>query len=162
MAITCPKCDLSNPDTSRFCADCGTQLSFSKDIRPEVTETIQTPVKELTTGSTFAGRYQIIEELGKGGMGKVYRALDKTLNEEVALKLIRPEIALDETDARTVPERAEDWLAKSAIAMSAGCSTWGRKKACTSLRWSMSPGEDLRSSHPAIQAACGRNGRGNR
>ncbi len=28
------------------------------------------PVQELTTGSTFAGRYQIIEELGKGGMGQ--------------------------------------------------------------------------------------------
>ncbi len=39
--------------------------------------------------------YQIIEELGHGGMGKVYRALDKKLNEEVALKLIKPEIALD-------------------------------------------------------------------
>jgi len=37
------------------------------------TETLQIPVKELTSGSTFAGRYQIIEELGKGVMGKVYR-----------------------------------------------------------------------------------------
>ena len=59
------------------------------------------PVKELIMGSTFAGRYQIIEELGKGGMGKVFRALDKKLNEEVALKLIKPEIASDkETIAR--------------------------------------------------------------
>jgi serine/threonine protein kinase/tetratricopeptide (TPR) repeat protein len=46
-------------------------------------------------GSTFAGRYQIIEELGRGGMGKVYRVLDKRLKEEVALKLIKPEIASD-------------------------------------------------------------------
>jgi serine/threonine protein kinase/tetratricopeptide (TPR) repeat protein len=60
-----------------------------------VTETLQTPLKELTTGSIFASRYQIIEELGHGGMGRVYRALDKKLNEEVALKLIKPEIALD-------------------------------------------------------------------
>jgi len=49
----------------------------------------------LTTGSTFAGRYQIIEELGHGGMGRVYRALDRKINEEVALKLIRPEIAAE-------------------------------------------------------------------
>jgi len=48
---------------------------------------------ELTTGSVFAGRYQIIEELGHGGMGRVYRALDRKINEEVALKLIKPEIA---------------------------------------------------------------------
>jgi serine/threonine protein kinase/Tfp pilus assembly protein PilF len=52
-------------------------------------------VEELTTGTTFANRYQIIEELGKGGMGKVYRAFDKKLNEEVAIKLIKPEIASD-------------------------------------------------------------------
>jgi serine/threonine protein kinase/Tfp pilus assembly protein PilF len=59
------------------------------------TETLKTRLKELSSGSTFAGRYQIIEELGKGGMGRVYRVLDKKLNEEVALKLIRPEIAAD-------------------------------------------------------------------
>jgi serine/threonine protein kinase/tetratricopeptide (TPR) repeat protein len=68
---------------------------ISKDIRKAVTETLQAPVAELATGSTFAGRYQIIEELGRGGMGKVYRVLDMKLNEEVALKLIRPEVASD-------------------------------------------------------------------
>jgi len=57
---------------------------------------METTPKELTTGSTFAGRYHIVEELGKGGMGRVYRAVDTKLNEEVALKLIRPEIARDE------------------------------------------------------------------
>ena len=88
MSITCPKCRSDNPETLKFCGDCGTALPSSKGIRTEATETIQTPIKELTTGSTFAGRYQIIEELGKGGMGRVYRVLDKKLNEEVALKLI--------------------------------------------------------------------------
>ena len=63
---------------------------------PLFTETLEIPSEELSTGSTFAGRYHIVEELGKGGMGRVYRAIDKKLNEEVALKLIRPEIALDE------------------------------------------------------------------
>jgi len=95
MAIKYPKCQAENPETKQFCGDCGTQLPFSKDIRPEATETLQTPIKELTTGSTFAGRYQIIEELGKGGMGRVYRVLDKKLNEEVALKLIKAEISTD-------------------------------------------------------------------
>jgi len=95
VTVKCPKCHSENSETKQFCGDCGTPLPSSKDIRPEVTETFQTPIKELTTGSTFAGRYQIIEELGHGGMGRVYRALDKKLNEEVALKLIRPEIAVD-------------------------------------------------------------------
>jgi serine/threonine protein kinase/Flp pilus assembly protein TadD len=95
LAITCPKCHSDNPETLKFCGECGTSLPSSKEIRPEVTETLQTSIKKLTTGSTFAGRYQVIEELGKGGMGKVYRVLDKKLKEEVALKLIKPEIASD-------------------------------------------------------------------
>jgi serine/threonine protein kinase/tetratricopeptide (TPR) repeat protein len=94
MAITCPKCKTDNSDTLKFCGECGTQLLSPSAIA--VTETIEAPKEELTTGSTFADRYQIIEELGRGGMGKVYRVLDKELKEEVALKLIRPEIAKDE------------------------------------------------------------------
>ncbi len=93
MGIKCPKCQTDNPDTQKFCGECATPLPSSKEI--PVTKTLETPKEELTTGSTFAGRYQIIEELGKGGMGKVYRLLDKKLNEEVALKLIKPEIASD-------------------------------------------------------------------
>jgi len=95
VAVECPKCHSDNPETKQFCADCGTQLPSSQDIHPKATETLQAPVHELSTGTTLAGRYQIIEELGKGGMGKVYRVLDKKLNEEVALKLIKPEIASD-------------------------------------------------------------------
>jgi len=53
------------------------------------------PKKELARGSIFAGRYEIIEELGEGGMGKIYRAEDRMIKEEVALKLIKPEIAMD-------------------------------------------------------------------
>jgi protein kinase/serine/threonine-protein kinase len=52
-------------------------------------------MKELTTGATFAGRYQVIEELGKGGMGRVYKAFDTKTRDKVALKLIKPEIASD-------------------------------------------------------------------
>jgi serine/threonine-protein kinase len=88
----------------QFCGDCGSQLPSFKKIT--VTETIETPKEEFTTGSIFAGRYQIIEELGEGGMGKVYRVLDKKLKEEAALKLIRPDIAQDK---RTV-ERFQNEL----------------------------------------------------
>jgi serine/threonine protein kinase/tetratricopeptide (TPR) repeat protein len=95
LANKCPTCHSDNPDTLKFCGECGTQLPPPKDPPPVMTETLQTPVRELTTGSTFAGRYQVIEELGHGGMGRVYRVLDQKLDEEVALKLIRPEIAAD-------------------------------------------------------------------
>ncbi|MGD2245635.1 MAG: protein kinase [Candidatus Aminicenantes bacterium] len=93
MGVKCPKCQYENPDDTLFCGKCATRLSFPE--KAEVTETLETPKEELSTGSIFAGRYQIIEELGKGGMGKVYRVFDQKLNEEVALKLIKPDIAAD-------------------------------------------------------------------
>ncbi len=94
--VRCPKCQAENPETKQFCADCGTRLvPLVKDIHAGITETLQTPVHELTTGSTFAGRYQVIEELGHGGMGRVYKVFDTKIKEKIALKLIRPEVASD-------------------------------------------------------------------
>ena len=93
MNIKCPKCSTENTADSQFCKSCAAPLPSSKEI--SVTETLEAAKEQLTTGSLFAGRYQIIEELGKGGMGKVYRALDKKLDEEVAIKLIKPEVASD-------------------------------------------------------------------
>ena len=93
MSIICPKCQHENPDDTLYCGKCTTPLRASEDI--EVTETMETPKEELTRGTTFAGRYEIIEELGKGGMGRVYRVEDTKLEQEIALKLIRPEIAKD-------------------------------------------------------------------
>jgi protein kinase/serine/threonine-protein kinase len=95
MGIECPKCHFDNPDDTVYCGKCATPLPSSKEIPASPTKTLEIPTEELTTGSTFAGRYQIIEELGKGGMGKVYKALDKEINGKVALKLIRPEVAAD-------------------------------------------------------------------
>lgn len=91
MAIQCPKCQHENPDDTLYCGKCAAPLIKPEEI--EVTETIETSKEELTRGTTFAGRYEIIEELGRGGMGKVYRVEDRELNQEVALKLIKPEIA---------------------------------------------------------------------
>ena len=95
MTIKCPKCQAENPETVKFCGECGTQFPSSKTTCPGVTETLQTPIKELATGSTFAGRYQVIEELGKGGMGRVYKVFDTRIKEKVALKLIKSEVASD-------------------------------------------------------------------
>jgi serine/threonine protein kinase len=59
------------------------------------TKTIPTPIRELSRGTLFAERYEIVEELGKGGMGKVYRVFDKTTKQDVALKLLKSDIASD-------------------------------------------------------------------
>jgi serine/threonine-protein kinase len=95
VSVKCPRCETDNPPDSKFCRECATPLPSAAKTAAPLTKTLETPKEELHTGVVFAGRYQIIEELGTGGMGKVYRAVDKKLNEEVALKLIRPEIASD-------------------------------------------------------------------
>jgi serine/threonine protein kinase/tetratricopeptide (TPR) repeat protein len=92
LAIKCPSCHADNPETVKFCGECGTPLPLDA-ARASVTRTLETTSDELTRGMLFAGRYEVIEELGTGGMGRVYRVHDTKLNEEVALKLIRPEIA---------------------------------------------------------------------
>jgi tetratricopeptide (TPR) repeat protein len=98
VLVKCPKCSGENLDSQRFCGECGTPLSVRPArpaTAPEIDETMPLPTAEMSPGSLFAGRYRVIEELGLGGMGRVYRVLDTKLNEEVALKVIRPEIAAD-------------------------------------------------------------------
>lgn len=90
--MQCPKCHFDNPDSSRFCSKCGSSIRL---VSP--TETIPLPLKHLRRGDLLSERYEIIEELGRGGMGKVYRAEDRTIKEEIAVKLIRPEISMDES-----------------------------------------------------------------
>jgi eukaryotic-like serine/threonine-protein kinase len=51
------------------------------------------PVTTLSAGETFAARYAVQDVLGEGGMGAVYRVLDRELDETIALKLLRAEWA---------------------------------------------------------------------
>jgi tetratricopeptide (TPR) repeat protein len=95
MAVKCPKCSTENTSDSDFCKKCATPLPSTDDAQISVTQTLETPARRLALGSIFAERYEILEELGKGGMGEVYRVKDKTLDEEMALKVLKPEIAAD-------------------------------------------------------------------
>jgi serine/threonine protein kinase/tetratricopeptide (TPR) repeat protein len=99
MKMECPKCQSQNPDDTLFCGNCGARLKPTKktgEKQASYTKTLRIPLKELTIGETFAKRYQVIEDLGKGGMGHVYKVLDKEIQEVVALKILKPEIAEDE------------------------------------------------------------------
>ncbi|MEM6797580.1 MAG: hypothetical protein AAF725_26670, partial [Acidobacteriota bacterium] len=51
-------------------------------------------LQALPRGATL-DRYVVLEPLGQGGMGVVYRAYDPSLRRAVALKLVRPELAED-------------------------------------------------------------------
>jgi serine/threonine protein kinase/Tfp pilus assembly protein PilF len=94
--MKCPQCQVDNPEESQFCAKCGIQLSKPDEPAAIPTQTMQSVVTELETGTNFAGRYQIVEELGRGGMGRVYKVMDTELKEKIALKLLKPQIAADE------------------------------------------------------------------
>ncbi|MGC2095727.1 MAG: protein kinase, partial [Candidatus Sulfotelmatobacter sp.] len=54
---------------------------------------VQVAAPMLQTGDVLGGRYEILQMLGEGGMGAVYKARDRELDRFVALKLIRPELA---------------------------------------------------------------------
>jgi len=94
--MKCPKCDFENPADTRFCGNCAAPLHPFEEESAPPTKTLQTTPVELKTGTIFARRFEVIEELGKGGMGKVYKVLDKEVNEKIALKLLKTEIATDE------------------------------------------------------------------
>jgi len=96
MTAKCPKCGTNNPSDSKYCKECATSLTSPEDMPASHTKTLETPKEQYPRGTTFANRYEIIEVLGKGGMGKVYKALDREINEEVAIKFLKPEIAEDE------------------------------------------------------------------
>ncbi len=143
MVIKCPKCDTENPSDSKYCKECASPLPSSKEI--PVTETMEVPKEELTRGITFAGRYEIIEELGKGGMGRVYRVEDKKIKEEVALKLIKPGIA---SDKKTIERFSNELKMARKIAHRNVCRMYdlGEEKGTHYITMEYVPGEDLKSS----------------
>jgi serine/threonine protein kinase len=93
--MKCPKCHFENSADRNFCANCRALLFPSEKTPLSKIETILESKQTLAVGTTFAGRYQIIEKLGKGGMGEVYKVLDKEIKENIALKLLNPEVATD-------------------------------------------------------------------
>lgn len=143
--MICSQCQSENPDDTQFCGKCAAQLSDNRERPVATTAIVRSPRKDLSVGSIFAGRYQIIEKLGKGGMGKVYKVWDREVEEKVALKLLNPQTADDEITIERF--RNELKLARK-ISHRNVCRMFdlSREEETHYITMEYVPGEDLKSS----------------
>ena len=73
--VRCPQCQAPVRPGVEFCVACGRSIY------------------SLIVGTVLLGRYEIKDLLGGGGMGWVYRAHDRSLDEPVAVKVLRRDIS---------------------------------------------------------------------
>ncbi len=97
----CPSCTKEVSQESSPCPSCGAPL---EELSPTATKAQPSPASlgigertAFTPGDTLAGRYRIVLQVGKGGMGDVYRAHDLELSQAVALKFLPADLQSDST-----------------------------------------------------------------
>jgi serine/threonine protein kinase len=88
----CSRCGSEITGKSKFCPSCGLDLMATTPVHAIATGVLQ----ELDlVREALASEYEIIEELGRGGMAMVYRAKDRQLEREVAIKVLPFSLAFD-------------------------------------------------------------------
>lgn len=82
---TCTKCGGEDDSSSTMCSACGTPYPV-----PDPND-----APEIRKGQLIANRYVILDRIGQGGMGCIYKVQDNTLGEVVALKTLLPAYVKD-------------------------------------------------------------------
>ena len=93
--MKCASCYTENSARQSFCGNCGSPLPLDLPEARNATTASENRPGFLARGSFFASRYLVVEELGRGGTGRVYNVVDTSGQDTIALKLLLPESTAD-------------------------------------------------------------------
>ncbi|MFN2571384.1 MAG: protein kinase [Gemmatimonadales bacterium] len=102
--MECLKCHTPLPDGSKFCYACGADVTGGGTMGASAggTDGLMQRLQRLVEG-----KYKVDRLLGKGGMGAVFLAHDLTLEREVAIKVLPPDISMDEHIVKRFQQEAK-------------------------------------------------------
>jgi eukaryotic-like serine/threonine-protein kinase len=101
--VECFRCHTPIPGNSKFCLSCGADVSGGDG--PTSTSSVDIVRERLQR--IIEGKYRLERLLGKGGMGQVFLAHDLTLEREVAIKVLPPDVAQDDQVVRRFQQEAK-------------------------------------------------------